>query len=302
MRATQRAGLRGLAIGLLIAAATVLALVALRRHGVTAPAALQLEPWWNHARWPGLALLFYCLPFVLFWELFGRLFLLSVLTPRLGRVLTALLVTGLTALVFMPPVLVLPFAWALPFWLSWAGVLVFVFLRYDLLATLVASYTARVVLGAMPLYSTVTGFIVTPVVALVQPPFDLVLDRFEVAEAFEVPLHFLMNPRHHERRHLVQPGIERQFLAMPYSSGGREFFIWGATAAMLRNLYRHRQVMEAYIAGLEELAGRLAAGEEVPPLSAVQAHVLFGESLTPVQIAGMALTVCGVALASRAKA
>lgn len=146
-----RAGLRGLAIGLLIAAATVLALVALRRHGVTAPAALQLEPWWNHARWPGLALLFYCLPFVLFWELFGRLFLLSVLTPRLGRVLTALLVTGLTALVFMPPVLVLPFAWALPFWLSWAGVLVFVFLRYDLLATLVASYTARVVLGAMPL-------------------------------------------------------------------------------------------------------------------------------------------------------
>jgi len=40
----------------------------------------------------------------------------------------------------------------------------------------------------------------------------------------------------------------------------------------------------------------------VPPLSAVQAHVLFGESLTPVQIAGMALTVCGVALASRAKA
>ena len=105
-----RAGLRGLAIGLLIAAATVLALVALRRHGVTAPAALQLEPWWNHARWPGLALLFYCLPFVLFWELFGRLFLRSVLTPRLGGADGAPR-DGADGAGLMPPVLVLPFAW-----------------------------------------------------------------------------------------------------------------------------------------------------------------------------------------------
>ena len=73
--------------------------------------------------------------------------------------------------------------------------------------------------------------------ALINPDFELNLHSGEVAEAFEVPLHFLMNPRHHERRHLVQPGIERQFLAMPYSSGGREFFIWGATANMIRNLF-----------------------------------------------------------------
>jgi 8-oxo-dGTP pyrophosphatase MutT (NUDIX family) len=94
------------------------------------------------------------------------------------------------------------------------------------------------VIGQMPSYLTGTGYEVTPVVALIDPDFELTLHSGEVAEAFEVPLHFLMDPRHHERRHLVQPGIERQFLAMPYISGGREFFIWGATAAMLRNLYR----------------------------------------------------------------
>jgi hypothetical protein len=80
----------------------------------------------------------------------------------------------------------------------------------------------------------VTQFIVTPVVGLVAPPFELTLDRGEVAEAFEVPLAFLMDPRNH-RRHLFRyDGGERQFLSMPWG----EHFIWGATAAMLRNLYR----------------------------------------------------------------
>ena len=94
------------------------------------------------------------------------------------------------------------------------------------------------VIGSMPTYLTGTGYEVTPVVALVQPGFELRLHLGEVAEAFEVPLHFLMDPRHHERRHLVHPDAERKFLAMPYSAQGREFFIWGATAAMLRNLYQ----------------------------------------------------------------
>jgi 8-oxo-dGTP pyrophosphatase MutT (NUDIX family) len=98
------------------------------------------------------------------------------------------------------------------------------------------------VLGLLPTYATVTGFVVTPVVALVEPPPSLVLDRFEVAEAFEVPLEFLMTPANH-RRHLFRAdGAERQFLSMPWMSVGadglqREYFIWGATAAMLRNLY-----------------------------------------------------------------
>lgn len=99
------------------------------------------------------------------------------------------------------------------------------------------------VLGRMPIYTTVTRFVVTPVVALVAPPFELAIDRFEVAEAFEVPLHFLMTPAHH-RRHVFSPPGEapRQFLSMPWTGPGadgvvREFYIWGATAAMLRNLY-----------------------------------------------------------------
>ena len=98
------------------------------------------------------------------------------------------------------------------------------------------------VLGRLPVYTTVTRFVVTPVVALVHPPFELRLDAFEVAEAFEVPLPFLMNPAHHHRHVFEVPGASRQFLSMPWHAeqaggGTREFFIWGATAAMLRNLY-----------------------------------------------------------------
>ncbi len=149
-------------------------------------------------------------------------------------------------------------------------------------------------IGQLPVYRTVTAYEVTPVVALVQPGFSLRLDAFEVAEAFEVPLAFLMNPAHH-RRHTfeyvvdgavngavngamtggVNGGVNgavdgareghdgpllgrRQFLSMPWTGPGlavstadpdagltagtpKEFFIWGATAAMLRNLYRFLQ-------------------------------------------------------------
>ncbi|MBL8353108.1 MAG: CoA pyrophosphatase [Burkholderiaceae bacterium] len=98
------------------------------------------------------------------------------------------------------------------------------------------------VIGALPTYSTVTGFVVTPVVALVEPGFTLALDDFEVAEAFEVPLPFLMTPAHHRRHRFEMAGVQRQFLSMPWqgiAADGRPrpYFIWGATAAMLRNLY-----------------------------------------------------------------
>ncbi len=99
------------------------------------------------------------------------------------------------------------------------------------------------VLGQLPTYTTVTSYIVTPVVALVQPPFELALDSNEVAEAFEVPLAYLMNPAHHRRHEFSFDGGQRHFLSMPWQGRGadgveREYFIWGATAAMLRNLYR----------------------------------------------------------------
>ncbi|MBV8605132.1 MAG: CoA pyrophosphatase [Pelomonas sp.] len=90
------------------------------------------------------------------------------------------------------------------------------------------------VLGRLNEYVTVTNFHVTPVVALVRPPFALALDAFEVAEAFEVPLAFLMDPAHHQRHRFEWDGGQREFLSMPW----RDYFVWGATAAMLRNLYR----------------------------------------------------------------
>jgi 8-oxo-dGTP pyrophosphatase MutT (NUDIX family) len=98
------------------------------------------------------------------------------------------------------------------------------------------------VIGELPTYTTVTNFVVTPVVALVEPPGQLVLDPFEVAEAFEVPLRFLMTPAHHRRHVFDAGGVRRQFLSMPWQSPApdgtlRDYFIWGATAAMLRNLY-----------------------------------------------------------------
>ncbi len=91
------------------------------------------------------------------------------------------------------------------------------------------------VIGSLPDYQTGTGFTVTPVVALVHPPFELAADTFEVAEIFEVPLSFLMNGANHELRSAEMPNRpgRRSFYAMPYG----DYFIWGATAAMLRNLY-----------------------------------------------------------------
>ena len=99
------------------------------------------------------------------------------------------------------------------------------------------------VIGALPVYSTVSSYLITPVVALVEPEFTLALDSFEVAQAFEVPLTYLMTPAHHRHHEIEFAGQRRRFLSMPWQdpTAGRqasEFFIWGATAAMLRNLYQ----------------------------------------------------------------
>ena len=99
------------------------------------------------------------------------------------------------------------------------------------------------VLGALPTYTTGTGFIVTPVFALIDPGFTVTADPFEVAEVFEVPLDFLMNPAHHRRHAVEVAGVRREFLSMPWegideTGRPRRYFVWGATAAMLRNFYR----------------------------------------------------------------
>ncbi len=94
------------------------------------------------------------------------------------------------------------------------------------------------VLGQLPLYTTGSAFIVTPVVALVRPGFTLQPNAHEVSDVFEVPLGFLMNPANHRHHQVFWQGVQRQWLSMPYTDGVQERFIWGATAGMLRNFYR----------------------------------------------------------------
>ena len=94
------------------------------------------------------------------------------------------------------------------------------------------------VLGELPQYTTGSAFVITPVVALVETGFTLTRNPFEVADTFEVPLDFLMNPANH-RRHVVEfDGEQREWLSMPYEDQVKERFIWGATAGILRNFYR----------------------------------------------------------------
>jgi len=89
------------------------------------------------------------------------------------------------------------------------------------------------IIGYLPQYLTVSGYSVTPVVGLVQPQAEYVLDEFEVADVFEVPLQFLIDPANHQVRLWQSEQGGRRFYSMPYESR----FIWGATAGMLRNLY-----------------------------------------------------------------
>lgn len=94
--------------------------------------------------------------------------------------------------------------------------------------------------GYLPEYLTSTGFRVTPVVALVTPPFELTPDAFEVAEVFEVPLAFLLDPANHQEHSLHYRGRLRRYHAMPYG----KHFIWGATAGMIMSLYRALKAAE----------------------------------------------------------
>ena len=95
-------------------------------------------------------------------------------------------------------------------------------------------------LGTLPRYVTGTAFHITPVVAAVRPGFELQANPAEVAEVFEVPLAFLMNPANHARHEFEFQGHRREWFSMPWTdeAAGRERFIWGATAGMLRNFYR----------------------------------------------------------------
>ncbi|MBM3395588.1 MAG: CoA pyrophosphatase [Betaproteobacteria bacterium] len=90
------------------------------------------------------------------------------------------------------------------------------------------------ILGHLPEWDIQTGYRVTPVVGWIEPPFELRPDPFEVAEVFEVPLAFLLNPDNHRRHSDVVNGRHRHYYSMPYE----DRYIWGATAGMIHTLYR----------------------------------------------------------------
>jgi len=89
-------------------------------------------------------------------------------------------------------------------------------------------------LGRLAEYETVTGYRVTPVVGWVEPPFEVKPDPVEVADVFEVPLVFLLEPAHQQRHFRMLGERRRDYYAIPYG----ERYIWGATAAMLMILDR----------------------------------------------------------------
>ena len=89
------------------------------------------------------------------------------------------------------------------------------------------------VVGALDTYETGTGFSITPIVGVVRTGFDLTLQEEEVAEAFEVPLDFILDRNNHQMDSGEWKGRVRHYHVIPY----RHYHIWGATAGMLVNLH-----------------------------------------------------------------
>lgn len=88
------------------------------------------------------------------------------------------------------------------------------------------------VLGVLPSHETVTGFAVTPVLAVVRGGFDAVPEAGEVEEVFTVPLEFVTNPANFRVEARLWRGDWRRYYAVPYGP----YYIWGATARILRGL------------------------------------------------------------------
>ncbi len=88
------------------------------------------------------------------------------------------------------------------------------------------------VIGSLGLHDTSTGFAVVPVIGFVAPPVEFTLDAFEVAEAFEVPLDFLLDPANRQIGQIEHSGRLRDYFFFDYN--GR--MIWGATARMIVDL------------------------------------------------------------------
>jgi 8-oxo-dGTP pyrophosphatase MutT (NUDIX family) len=90
------------------------------------------------------------------------------------------------------------------------------------------------IVGSLDVYRTVTGYIVTPVIGVIPPDLPLQAHEHEVADWFEAPLDFLLDPANQQRQSALFQGCERHYWEIMWN--GRR--IWGATAAMIVNLSR----------------------------------------------------------------
>lgn len=88
------------------------------------------------------------------------------------------------------------------------------------------------VLGTLPVHETVTGFSMTPVVAILSEQFETKPDPGEVEEVFRVPLAHLSDPENYIVQSRRWRGVRRYFFTVPYGP----YYIWGATARILRGL------------------------------------------------------------------
>ncbi|HLF56884.1 MAG TPA: PP2C family protein-serine/threonine phosphatase, partial [Thermoanaerobaculia bacterium] len=149
-RTVAIASLRGLSLGALLAALLLLPTFVLPESLGRPAASIQLGGWWPSAPWPGLALVLSTLIFTLYYELFGRLFLVPLLTQKLGIWVGGLAAAIVAGLVFWAPLGMLPWGTSIPVSIFYSGFLVVAFLRWDFLTSSIASFTSQVMLSAMP--------------------------------------------------------------------------------------------------------------------------------------------------------
>ena len=154
-----RSSLRGLGVGAVLSALLLLMLAAARPLGLTSGMSFLFGPWWENAGWPGITLLLVTLVLGLYVELFTWLFLLSPAVERLGTWGGGAAVAILTGIIFWPPIFIDP-AWASAFFgIFKAAILIAVFLRYDLLSALLASFTSTMLIPAIPLLTADAPFL-----------------------------------------------------------------------------------------------------------------------------------------------
>jgi hypothetical protein len=146
-----RSSLRGLVAGLVVSAALWVLAALFRGYGAWASTAFLFGPWWESASWFSIPLLAAAIVTALYSGLFGRLFLVSYLEPKIGTWAAAIVATVVGAFLFFPMQFVFPTSWSPIFWVLPPLAFVILFVRYGILTSILAQMTVVVVLGAGPL-------------------------------------------------------------------------------------------------------------------------------------------------------